>query len=82
VQIRGGHRPFVQRYCDRCVAAPELARRRQRRLARRTDTVCQSCGATFTPPRAGAAYCSSACRQKAYRRRCSEPVAFDLEESA
>ncbi len=30
---------------------------------------CADCGNTFTPARADAAYCSSACRQRAYRNR-------------
>jgi hypothetical protein len=30
---------------------------------------CQVCGRTFTPARSDAVYCSSACRQKAYRQR-------------
>jgi hypothetical protein len=30
---------------------------------------CADCGDTFTPARADAAYCSSACRQRAYRNR-------------
>ena len=32
-------------------------------------TTCGECGKTFVPKRAGAKYCSSACKQKAYRLR-------------
>ena len=32
-------------------------------------TSCAVCRRTFTPERSSAAYCSSACRQAAYRRR-------------
>lgn len=32
-------------------------------------TECQECGKIFTPERAGARYCCSACKQKAYRER-------------
>ena len=32
-------------------------------------TTCGECGKTFVPKRAGARYCSSACKQKAYRLR-------------
>ena len=32
-------------------------------------TTRERCGATFTPPRSDARYCSSACRQAAYRER-------------
>lgn len=35
---------------------------------------CADCGETFTPARADAAYCSSACRQRAYRTRNAKPV--------
>jgi hypothetical protein len=41
-------------------------------VRRRVDTQpaeCETCGGTFTPPRADARYCSPACRQKAYRQR-------------
>jgi hypothetical protein len=56
-------------YCARCAEEAERARLRDVRLATRAATVCATCGATFTPPRAGARYCSSPCRQRAYRRR-------------
>lgn len=48
--------------------------RRKSRLAKRENTVCKSCGTTFTPKRSGAVYCSNACRQKAYRERVTEVV--------
>jgi len=35
---------------------------------------CADCGASFTPARADAAYCSSACRQRSYRKRNAGPV--------
>jgi len=34
-----------------------------------TVHTCQQCSDAFTPARADAAYCSAACRQKAYRQR-------------
>jgi len=37
----------------------------KRALERRTS--CSVCGKAFTPARAGAMYCSNACKQKAYR---------------
>lgn len=42
---------------------------RARRLSRRTDRKCVVCDETFTPARADGRYCSSACRQDAYRKR-------------
>ena len=65
-------RPFygamARRYCtDEC---GELARRERRDRTRdRIARPCDACGDTFTPPRSDGRYCSSACRQKAYRRR-------------
>lgn len=32
-------------------------------------TICSQCGKEFTPARAGARFCSGACKQKAYRER-------------
>lgn len=56
-------------YCSRCAAEAERARLRDVRLAARAGTVCATCGTAFTPPRADARYCSSPCRQRAYRMR-------------
>jgi len=55
--------------CDPCAADAELEHRHLERLERRQGALCLSCGEKFIPPRNDAAYCSSACRQKAYRRR-------------
>jgi hypothetical protein len=35
----------------------------------RQERSCDVCGKTFTPPRCDGRYCSSACRQSAYRGR-------------
>jgi hypothetical protein len=45
----------------------EAYRRRHRRLAIKVS--CKACGEAFTPKRADAAYCSAACKQRAYRGR-------------
>ena len=55
--------------CDGCADDAELERRHLLRRERREDIAWRSCGERFTPPRVDAAYCSPACRQKAYRRR-------------
>lgn len=39
----------------------------RRRIARTTK--CEVCGKVFTPQRAGAKYCGSACKQKSYRQK-------------
>lgn len=65
-------RPFLgalaRRYCSD--ACGELTRASRRDRSRDRDArACETCGDTFTPPRSDGRYCSSACRQKAYRRR-------------
>jgi len=44
--------------------------------------MCETCGAEFTPNRNDARYCSSACRQKAYRARNAPaaPLSTDLDD--
>ena len=62
------------KYCLNCRnsnVGTSLAKRRER-LQRRENTICKSCGEAFTPQRAGAVYCSNACRQKAYRGRVTD----------
>jgi hypothetical protein len=54
----------------RIVACSERCRERARRLRPQPAArKCDSCGKSFKPSRVDARYCSSACRQKAYRRR-------------
>lgn len=50
--------------------------RRKRQLGKRT-TACSTCGEQFLPKRADAAYCSSACRQHAYRSRMKDEVRYE-----
>lgn len=57
-------------YDDYYQCAPYVHQTRakfRRRANRVTD--CELCGKTFIPDRAGAKYCSAACKQKAYRER-------------
>ena len=55
-------------FCPHCIRERNAAQRRIKRQ-RVASLACQRCGATFTPPRSDARYCSSACRQAAYRER-------------
>jgi hypothetical protein len=62
-----------RRYCsDDC---GERTRRARRRRHERFpyEQLCATCGAVFIRSRPDAAYCSGACRQKAYRRRAVSP---------
>ena len=61
----------TKKYCyyHRCGNRGYQKELKQRRLEKRKDMVCKCCGRTFTPKRIDAAYCSNACRQKAYRMR-------------
>ena len=59
----------TKKYCnERCCSLGFWKHKREKRLEKRKDTVCKTCGNTFTPKRSDAVYCSNACRQKAYRQ--------------
>jgi hypothetical protein len=45
-----------------------IDRKREFRVARRTDLICAGCGGTFSARRAGARTCSPRCRQRLHRR--------------
>lgn len=70
------------KFCYHCqqgnVGAMYVKRRKS--LKKRENTVCKNCGNTFTPKRAGAVYCSSACRQKAYRERVTDSVSHQNDD--
>jgi hypothetical protein len=55
--------------CDRCRQAPAAARRAERRADARAGRKCEQCDEVIDASRNDAVYCSSACRQKAYRQR-------------
>jgi hypothetical protein len=56
--------------CQRAAYAARAAdRSRQRRRQREQQHACAQCGVRFEPKRGDARYCSSACRQAAYRQR-------------
>jgi hypothetical protein len=55
--------------CRDCRLEREAREARECRRLRRTDTLCSTCGASFTPSRLDGRYCSNACRQRAYRSR-------------
>jgi hypothetical protein len=64
-----GHDSAVFRCCSaRCYKRAS----RKRTKGRLSDVTCNGCGESFTPKRADARYCSSACRQRAYRGRRAE----------
>jgi hypothetical protein len=57
-----------RRYCtERC--RRQAAALRTGRLAAPVEVACATCGHRFIGRRADAVYCSSSCRQMAYRRR-------------
>jgi hypothetical protein len=53
-----------------CEPAARAKRARDLRAKSREGLTCEQCGKSFTPPRNDAKFCSSACRQQAYRNRC------------
>jgi hypothetical protein len=54
---------------DACRYAVRLAQARARRVCRRQQVACMTCAALFPPKRTDARFCSSICRQRAYRQR-------------
>jgi hypothetical protein len=66
---RGGHWRSPCCGDPSCRKADKLAQARERRASRRPEALCQTCGQHFPPRRTGARFCSSACRQRAYRQR-------------
>nr|WP_290461073.1 hypothetical protein [Acutalibacter muris] len=47
---------------------------KQRRLEKRQNRVCKSCGKEFTPKRSDSLYCCSACRQRAYLQSVTDKL--------
>ena len=72
---------YTKKYCHSYWCGNQANNRRQReyRQMRRQDLVCQCCGEKFTPNRAGARYCSNACRQKVYRKRVTDAASAQNE---
>ena len=56
-----------------------IERRHRPHRSRKGPCACETCGAPFTPTRSDGRYCSSPCRQKAYRQRAQSHV-LDLAE--
>jgi hypothetical protein len=56
---------------DACRSAVKLAQARTRRArtSRQRQATCMACGTLFSPRRTDALFCSSPCRQRAYRQR-------------
>jgi hypothetical protein len=55
--------------CETCESAVHVREARARRAKARGTRQCETCGETFEPTRTDARFCSSPCRQRAYRRR-------------
>ena len=58
--------------CEDCYKAAELKYARETRTLARGTHECQICGKSFEPTRNDAKFCSSACKQKAYRKRVTD----------
>jgi hypothetical protein len=67
-EVRSG--PVVRIFCsEQCRRATFRAQARAKRES--TPRKCECCPVTFIPARADARYCSSTCRQRAYRERAA-----------
>jgi hypothetical protein len=81
------HRRRRHYCCDRCRRAGESAyqaeiARQNRAEVRGLSRPCVTCGEHFEPSRNDSQYCSSPCRQKAYRRRVTvDPRAEDAHKA-
>ena len=67
--------------CSRYIHRDNAKKARERARA----TKCTICGKSFIPQRAGALYCSAACKQMAYRKRvtnnaCGQPGRQHMQE--
>jgi len=66
LNFRSHRRTFC---CRNCECAVRTTAARQARSEARGTRPCKGCGETFEPTRTDAHFCSSRCRQRAYRRR-------------
>jgi len=55
--------------CDACRKRVAVVDAREKRRRTRSTQQCATCGEMFEPPRTDAKFCSSPCRQRAYRTR-------------
>jgi hypothetical protein len=55
--------------CEACERTARSTAARERRADARGTRQCETCGETFEPTRTNARFCSSPCRQRAYRQR-------------
>jgi hypothetical protein len=61
--------------CSReCEAAVRNGILREKRRLCHPELTCEGCGKAFQPKRAGATYCSPACRQRTYRQRARDDM--------
>jgi hypothetical protein len=70
-RCEGCGRPMVAwfHHARRRWTCSERCAKRAQRGRSLTDRECEECGATYTPSRSDARYCSSPCRQRSYRAR-------------
>jgi hypothetical protein len=87
---RGGRRVFWHPGCGptgwpriyHCSTACYWRQLRARRREERTrEVICESCGGKFQTLRHDARYCSSACRQDAYRQRKEHQVTLRRQQA-
>jgi hypothetical protein len=74
IELPGVHR--LRKWCTACKAnlfkrrnAQTAAKALKRRRAQLARAMCKFCGTTFTAAKSDQLFCSSACKQKAYRER-------------
>ncbi|WOC15392.1 hypothetical protein MP213Fo_08450 [Pseudochrobactrum sp. MP213Fo] len=58
--------------CTKCEQKAQISVAKQKRTNARETRQCMECSQTFPPVRIDAKFCSSPCRQKAYRKRVTD----------
>jgi hypothetical protein len=64
--------PMPSACCSDCRRMAANKRSRERRRVMHEPVTCEKCGEMFEPTRSDSRFCSSRCRQKAYRTRVRE----------
>jgi hypothetical protein len=62
---------FDRNYCGTAVTIPVSKNDPTARMPWQPGAICEQCGKSYPPQRSTSRFCSSACRQQAYRKRLS-----------
>ena len=65
---------YFRKYChlSNCRSIAKQKRNEQKKRDHHSEHICSVCGSSFVSKRTDAAFCSNACRQKAYRQNVTD----------